>query len=475
MDSLRVVCVGGGLGAPTVMAGLRAYTSDITGLIAVTDSGRSTGKVRIALNVPAPGDLRSALTVLAEGDPALVRLFSHRFETEKSEELNGMAFGNLFLAALTQQEGSFLRAVEEASRLLRIRGRVLPVTLYNTHLCAKLADGSVVEEEVNVRATGKAPIERIYLKDDDVRATDGSVEAIAAADLITLGPGSLFTTVCACLLVPQIARAIADAQGLVVYVANTTTQPGQTDGFSIADHVRVVSDNLGGSGLDIVLVNDDPPPDHLRAHYAERGVSYLEPMAAELAKVEDLGVRAVAAPVIDKWSGPRDLWLKQDTLALLLEQSASLKARPSSGGLAGRTVALIFEKPSLRTRLSFDVGIAQLGGHCVYLSPAEVGLGRRESVSDVARVTSRMADAVVLRVNAHETIEEFARYSEVPVINGLSDLSHPCQGLADIFTIRERKGPDLRGVAIAYIGDGNNVAHSLMLCVAKTGGSPRLA
>jgi len=115
--------------------------------------------------------------------------------------------------------------------------------------------------------------------------------------------------------------------------------------------------------------------------------------------------------------------LERDELALLLEQSASLKARPSSGGLAGRTVALIFEKPSLRTRLSFDVGIAQLGGHCVYLSPAEVGLGRRESVSDVARVTSRMADAVVLRVNAHETIEEFARYSEVPVINGLSDLS----------------------------------------------------
>jgi uncharacterized cofD-like protein len=225
-----------------------------------------------------------------------------------------MAFGNLFLAALTQQEGSFLRAVEEASRLLRIRGRVLPVTLYNTHLCAKLADGSVVEEEVNVRAIGKAPIERIYLKDDDVRATDGSVEAIASADLITLGPGSLFTTVCACLLVPEIARAVSDAQGLVVYVANTTTQPGQTDGFSIADHVRVVSDYLGGSGLDTVLINDDAPPDHLRAHYAERGAAYLEPTAVEVAKVEDLGVRAVTAPVIDKWSGPRDLWLKQDTI-----------------------------------------------------------------------------------------------------------------------------------------------------------------
>ena len=140
------------------------------------------------------------------------------------------------------------------------------------------------------------------------------MEAIAAADLITLGPGSLFTTVCACLLVPEIARAIADAHGLVIYVANTTTQPGQTDGFGIADHVRVVSDYLGGSGLDIALVNGDAPPDHLRAHYAERGLTYLEPTADEVARVEDLGVRVVTAPVIDKWSGPRDLWLKQDTI-----------------------------------------------------------------------------------------------------------------------------------------------------------------
>src|SRR3989441_7166535 len=314
MTGLKVVCIGGGLGAPTIMAGLRRYTEEITGLIAVTDSGRSTGKVRIAVDVPAPGDIRSALTVLAEGDPALVRLFSHRFETDKSEELNGMAFGNLFLAALTQQEGSFLRAVEEASRLLRIRGRVLPVTLYNTHLCATLADGTVVEEEVNVRAAGKAPIERIYLKDDDVRATDGSIEAIAAADLITLGPGSLYTTVCACLLVPDIARAIANADGLVVYVANTTRQPGQTDTLTLSDHVRAAQDYLGGSGLDAVLVNDDPPPDHFRDHYAERGLVYLQPTAAEPAPVPELGGRPVAAPIIDKWSGPRELWLKQDTI-----------------------------------------------------------------------------------------------------------------------------------------------------------------
>ncbi len=314
VGQLKAVCVGGGLGAPAVMAGLRRYTDDITGLIAVTDSGRSTGKVRIALDVPAPGDVRNALAVLAEGDPVLRRLFAHRFQTDKSEELNGMAFGNLFLAALTQEEGSFLRAVEEASRLLGLRGRVLPVTLYNTHLCAKLTDGTYVEEEVNVRALGKAPIERIYLQDGDVEATAGSVEAIADADLVTLGPGSLFTTVCACLLVPDIARAIATTDAQVVYVANTTRQPGQTDTLGLADHVRAVLDYLGGSGLDAVLLNDEKLPAHLRDHYADLGLPYLEPTADEIQAIRELGVTPILAPVVDKWSGPRDLWNKQDCI-----------------------------------------------------------------------------------------------------------------------------------------------------------------
>ena len=135
---------------------------------------------------------------------------------------------------------------------------------------------------------------------------------------------------------------------------------------------------------------------------------------------------------------------------------------------------MIFEKPSLRTRLSFDVGMIQLGGHAVYLSPAEVGLGRRESIADVARVVSRMVDLVVLRVHAHETIEEFVRHTGVPVLNGLSDLEHPCQALADIFTMRERKG-DLRRVTAAFVGDGNNVAHSFMLACALSGTRLRVA
>ncbi|OLC53681.1 MAG: hypothetical protein AUH85_13635 [Chloroflexi bacterium 13_1_40CM_4_68_4] len=314
MSLLKVVCVGGGLGAPLVMRGLRERDCDLTGLIAVTDSGRSTGKIRIALDVPAPGDIRNALTVLADGDPTLIALMNHRFATERSEDLDGMAFGNLFLAALTQQEGSFLRAVEEASRLLRLRGRVLPVTLYNTHLCAELADGKVVEGEVNVRGLNKAPIRRLYLSDDGVEPVHGALEAIDKADLIVLGPGSLYTTVCACLLVKAISRAIAHADALVVYAANTTRHPGQTDSLSLADHVGEVLRYLGGDGLDVVLVNDDPPPEKLREHYAQQGLVYLEPNDDELARIRALGVEPVLAPVIDKWSPPRELWKKFDTI-----------------------------------------------------------------------------------------------------------------------------------------------------------------
>lgn len=164
-----------------------------------------------------------------------------------------------------------------------------------------------------------------------------------------------------------------------------------------------------------------------------------------------------------------------EQIVRLLDRAVELKRtrRSPAQPLRGRSLVQIFEKPSLRTRLSFDIAMAELGGHSSYLSPAEVGLGRRESVADVARVVARMVDAVVLRTYSHETVEEFARHSAIPVVNGLSDLEHPCQALADVLTVRERKG--LRGVRAAYVGDGNNVAHSFMLCAAKAGLSLRVA
>lgn len=164
--------------------------------------------------------------------------------------------------------------------------------------------------------------------------------------------------------------------------------------------------------------------------------------------------------------------LTAEELTAILETAIQLKAETKNGQahplLTGQTLALVFEKPSLRTRLSFDVGMYQLGGRAIYLSPMEVGLGKRESISDVARVISSMCNVLVGRVFRHADLLEMARYSTVPVINGLSDYEHPCQALADLLTIRERFG-QLQGLQLAYIGDGNNIAHSLILGAALSG------
>jgi len=166
--------------------------------------------------------------------------------------------------------------------------------------------------------------------------------------------------------------------------------------------------------------------------------------------------------------------LSSEDVRLLISDAVDMKAAGWLSSLSGKTLALLFEKPSLRTRVSFEVAMRQLGGQTIYLSPAEVGLGKRESVSDVARVLSRYVDAIVARTFSHQTLEMLASYSSVPVINALSDLEHPCQALADLFTIYEKKG-ELDGLTLAFVGDGNNVAHSLMLAASLAGMNFRIA
>jgi ornithine carbamoyltransferase len=166
--------------------------------------------------------------------------------------------------------------------------------------------------------------------------------------------------------------------------------------------------------------------------------------------------------------------LSSEELALVLKTAAALKAGGRRSLLVGKTLALLFEKPSLRTRVSFDVAMRQLGGDCMYLSPAEVGLGTREPVEDVARVMSRYVDCIAARTFAHETVEQLAHWSNAPVINALSDGEHPCQALADVLTIQEKKG-QLAGVSLAFVGDGNNTARSLCLAAAMSGMEFRFA
>ena len=166
--------------------------------------------------------------------------------------------------------------------------------------------------------------------------------------------------------------------------------------------------------------------------------------------------------------------LNREDITLLISRAVEMKVEGWTNSLSEKVLALVFEKPSLRTRMSFEIAMLQLGGHTIYLSPAEVGLGGRESVPDVARVLSRYADAVAARTFSHKTLEVLAQYADVPVINALSDLEHPCQALADLLTIYEKKG-ELEGLALAYVGDGNNVAHSLMLSSALAGMNFRIA
>ena len=166
--------------------------------------------------------------------------------------------------------------------------------------------------------------------------------------------------------------------------------------------------------------------------------------------------------------------LGSEDIRLLISDAVDMKAEGWLSLLDGKILALLFEKPSLRTRVSFELAMRQLGGHTIYLSPAEVGLGERESVSDVARVLSRYVDAIAARTFSHQTLRVLARYSGVPVINALSDLEHPCQALADLFTIYEKKG-ELGGLTLAFVGDGNNVANSLLLAASLMGMSFRIA
>jgi len=166
--------------------------------------------------------------------------------------------------------------------------------------------------------------------------------------------------------------------------------------------------------------------------------------------------------------------LSSKDIRLLISDAVDMKAAGWLSLLSGKTLALLFEKPSLRTRVSFEVAMRQLGGQTIYLSPAEVGLGKRESISDVAQVLSRYVNAIVARTFSHQTLEMLANYSSVPVVNALSDLEHPCQALADLFTIYEKKG-ELDGLTLAFVGDGNNMAHSLMLAASLAGMNFRIA
>jgi uncharacterized cofD-like protein len=253
--SLKIVTIGGGTGLSTLLRGLKHQDVGITAIVTVSDDGGSTGRIRREFDIPAPGDIRSCIVALADAESTVGKLFQYRFDREGSE-LAGHSFGNLFITALAQVTGSFEQAVIESARVLAVRGRVLPSTLENVELCAELVDGRVVCGESTI-FRDKAPIKRIYLTPEDPNPYEPALAAILSADLVVLGPGSLYTSVLPNLLVDGIIQAIRWSRGTPVYVCNVATQPGETDHFGAADHIQTIIDHLGDGVLKYAIVNNN--------------------------------------------------------------------------------------------------------------------------------------------------------------------------------------------------------------------------
>src|SRR5690606_25428060 len=232
----RVVVLGGGTGLTSLLRGLKAHTGNITAIVTVADDGGSSGKLRDHLGIPPPGDLRNTLVALAAAEPLMQRLFQYRFP---DKALSGHSFGNLFIAAMTGVTGDFEQAIQASSRVLAIQGRVVPATFENVQLGAAFADGAQIIGESKIPAVRKR-IERVFLDPPGPRPAAGALEAIEAADMIVLGPGSLYTSILPNLLVDGIADAIRRSSAVKIFVCNVMTQPGETDGYSAADHVKAV-------------------------------------------------------------------------------------------------------------------------------------------------------------------------------------------------------------------------------------------
>jgi uncharacterized cofD-like protein len=255
-----VVALGGGTGLPAVLRGLRervecSEPTALTGIVAMSDDGGSSGRLRRSRGVPPPGDVRNCLVALSAEEDLLAGLFQHRYEGEP--ELGGHNLGNLILAALAEQTGSFLKAVEVSSRVLRTVGRILPVTLEDVSLAARLADGSRLLGESAIGSCGR-PIAEISLRPAAAQPTPGVVQAILEADLIVIGPGSLFTSIVPTLVLEPVARAMRETRAVRVLVGNLVSDPRECPGLGLADHVGVLERHAGSPIVDALLVHEGP-------------------------------------------------------------------------------------------------------------------------------------------------------------------------------------------------------------------------
>ncbi len=291
---LSIVTLGGGTGLATVLRGLKRYSSNLTAVVTVFDDGGSSGRLRRELGILPPGDIRDCLVALAEAEPLMTRLFEYRF---RGGALDGHAFGNLFIASLTGVTGDLEQAVKETSKVLNIRGRVLPTTAHDVVLAAEFDDGRVIEGESTITAT-RGRIRRVSLRPADAAPLPEVIDAIADADLILLGPGSLYTSVIPNLLVPGVADALRASGAPCVYICNVMMQPGETDDYTAADHVRAIYAHTGPGVCTYVIVNTRPPQNRaLLERYAGQGSHPVDPTLHEL---RGMGLVPVGLPLMSE-------------------------------------------------------------------------------------------------------------------------------------------------------------------------------
>lgn len=292
----KIVVIGGGTGLSMLLRGLKEFTSNITAVVTVADDGGSSGRLRQDLDVLPPGDIRNCLVALADAEPLMGKLFQFRFE--QGGELKGHNFGNLFITAMSKVTGDFDEAIKESSKVLAIRGSVVPATLNKVTLVAQHTDGTESVGESNIPKTLK-PIKRIFLRPEGSKPTHDAIEAVKKADAIVLGPGSLYTSIIPNLVIEKLYKEIIASKAIKIYVCNVMTQKGETDGYRASDHLKAIIDHTAPGIVDYCIINTAKIHDAIMSRYEEEGAAQVTADTDNLKKMKCKVVEAHILKVKD--------------------------------------------------------------------------------------------------------------------------------------------------------------------------------
>ncbi|TFD95848.1 YvcK family protein [Jeotgalibacillus sp. R-1-5s-1] len=293
----NVVVIGGGTGLSVLLRGLKQYPINLTAIVTVADDGGSSGRIRSDLNIPPPGDIRNVLAALSDVEPLVEEMFQYRFASKN--ELGGHSLGNLIIAAMTSITGDFAHGIEEMSKVLNVRGRVLPSANQSLLLSAEMEDGTVIRGESKIPFSGKK-ISRVYLTPEHVKALPQAVEAIEEADMIIIGPGSLYTSILPNLLVKEIGEAVIKSTVPKVYICNLMTQAGETLHYTASNHIEALYDHMGERFIDYILVNNEDVPEEIRSLYDKQ---MAEPVKFDVERLRALGLNVVYDKIIMNKNG----------------------------------------------------------------------------------------------------------------------------------------------------------------------------